>query len=63
MRAYYFIVISGLVIIMAMLLYPTAHTIVGEVDTTGFLPLTRAGITLAPYAFLGLALYIIFRKR
>jgi hypothetical protein len=61
MRTYYILIICGIVVVLGLLFFPTVNTVVGAVDTTGFLPLLAAGTTILPYAFLGLVLYCIIK--
>ena len=60
MRTYYIFIISGILIIVGMLMYPSLHLMTGMVDTTGLQPLTKAvGVTLVPWFFLGMVFYAI----
>ena len=61
MRTYVIIVVSGMLIIFGILLYPTLHSMVGDVSTTGFLPLTTDAVILMPYAFMGFVFYLIMK--
>ena len=63
MRTYYFIVISVLLVVFGVLLYPTIHLVVGFVDTTGFLPLTKAATIALPYIFLAFIGWAIFQMK
>jgi len=62
MRTYYIVIISGLLVVFALLFFPTIHLNVGTyVDKTDWLPLTAFGATLIPYAFLGFVVYAIYK--
>ncbi len=59
MRTYVIIVVSGMLVIFGILLYPSLHSLNSTVDTTGFLPLTKAAVYFIPYAFLLFIFYLI----
>ncbi len=61
MRTFYLIIVGILVAVVAMLLYPSTHLIIGYVDTTGMLPLVKAVIAFAPYFCLFMAGYGLFK--
>jgi hypothetical protein len=52
-----------MLVVLALLTYPTLHSIISAVDLTGQLPLTAAAVTLLSYAFLGLIVYAIIRLK
>ncbi len=60
MRAYYFIIISVVLVVLGMLFYPSLHLIIDATPTAGFLPLLSAGTAMLPYAFLAFVVYAIF---
>lgn len=62
MKAYYLAVIAVLLVVFGMLLYPNIRELLGFIDTTGWLPLTKAGFTALPYLFLLFILYGIFKQ-
>ncbi len=51
--------IAVLIAVLAMLFYPTLHTMISDVDKTGWLPLTAAAVVALPFVFLGYAVYLI----
>jgi hypothetical protein len=61
MKNAYLITIVGMVVIMGMMFYPTVRTVIGNVDSTGWLPIVTMAKTALPYAFLGLVIYGIYR--
>ena len=61
MRLYYILVICGILVVIGLLMYPTLHRLIGNVEITGFLPLTKAAVILIPYAFLGFIIYAILQ--
>ena len=63
MRAFYAIVITGILIVLGMLFFPTVNYVSGLVDTTGWLPLTKAGLALMPYVFLGFVAWGIYQLK
>jgi len=58
---FFLITVAILLLVFGMLTYPTVRTIVGNTDTTGFVPLLAAAVTLLPYGFLGFAVYAVWR--
>ena len=50
-----------LLMVFGALIYPTLHSMVDDVSTTGFLPLLAAAVVGLPYMFLGFVVYAIFR--
>jgi hypothetical protein len=63
MKTYFIIIISGLMVIFGLLLYPTIRTIVAAQSTTNELPITTAARYLVPLALLGFVIYGINRLR
>ncbi len=72
MKTLYLWVVSGLLVVMGMLLYPTLHLNVSSANTssmladgtiTNFLPLTTFAMVVLPYAFLGLIVYAVIQSR
>ena len=61
MRAFVIFSVALVLVVIGLLLYPSIHTLVGLVDTTGFLPLTIASIAALPYIFLGFIVYAILK--
>ncbi len=61
MRNAWVIVSIMLLVVVGLLLFPTAHIIIDAVDTTGQLPLVTSSIKLLPYAFLTFIVYAINR--
>ena len=61
MRTYYILVVSVILGVFTLLLYPSIHLWVSTVDTTGFLPLLKMAVVLLPYVFLGIAVYAIIK--
>ena len=61
MRTYVFLVIAGMLAIIGMLTYPYLNELIGGVETTGFLPLTKAAVIITPYVFLGFVVFLIFQ--
>ena len=47
-HGFYVVIICILLAVVAMLLYPTLHLMIGNVDTTGMLPLVKAVVTFGP---------------
>jgi hypothetical protein len=61
MRTFYIFVIGGIILVLMLLFFPTVNKMVGSVNVGGFLPLLAAATTFLPYAFIGLAIYGIFK--
>ncbi len=61
MKLAYFIAIAVILVVLGMLFFPSLHLSVGNVTTTGWLPLTIAAKTFLPYAFLLFVIYGVFR--
>jgi hypothetical protein len=55
--------ILGLLIIMALVLFPTVHWGVSNVDKTGFLPLLAMITAGLPYIFLVIVGYIVLKNK
>ena len=63
MKAFYFIVIAVILLVLGMLFYPSLHLFIGGVDRTGFLPLLSSAVVFLPYVFLFFVVYGIMRAR
>jgi hypothetical protein len=63
MEGFHKFLIIGLLIVMALVMFPTVHWGVQNISMTGFLPLFAMVTTFLPYAFVGVVFYIILRIR
>lgn len=63
MAGFYKFLVIGLLVVMAIVLFPTVHWGVSNVDKTGFLPLFAMVTTALPYILLGVVGYVIFKLR
>jgi hypothetical protein len=61
MRTFYIFVIGGIILVLMLMFFPTVNKMTGLVDISGFLPIIGAATTMLPYAFIGLAIYGIFK--
>ena len=61
MRTAWVLTIGGLLVVFALLFFPTVNTQNSQVNMTEWLPLTKAAGTFLPYAFLGFAVYAIMK--
>jgi len=57
----YAIVIAGIVGFVALALFPSIHTVLGNTNTTGFSYLLTAMVAFLPYALIGIVLYLILK--
>ena len=56
-------VVSGILIVIALVLFPFVHLGTSSVDTTGFLPINISILALLPYAFVGALIYVIIKMK
>lgn len=63
MEGFHKFLVIGLLVVMALVMFPTVNWGVHNIDMTGFLPLFAMATTLLPYAFVGVVVYIILRLR
>lgn len=61
MNGFVALVISILIVVVGMLLFPSMHLIIGSFDISAFPPLAKAEITGMAYAFLAIVGYIVFK--
>lgn len=62
MGKYFYIgTVAVIVIIIAMLLYPTVHTNISSIVVTDFTDLEKAGMAILSYAFLFLSGYLVWK--
>ncbi len=60
------LIVCAIFLTLGFAIYPTFHTLYDSTNTTGFLPLTAAGVKAMPYVLLGVIAYgaiLIFRQR
>jgi hypothetical protein len=57
----YVIVAVAVCAVVFMLMFPTAKDAVDAVDTTGFADITTGGVTLLPYAVMGIIGYVLLK--
>jgi uncharacterized membrane protein (Fun14 family) len=53
------IIIIGIMVVIALVLFPFLHWGVINIDTTGFLPLLASMTSLTPYAFMVCVAYVV----
>jgi len=56
-------VIIGLLLILALVLFPTLHWGVDSIDMTGFLPLFAMATTALPYIFVGIVVWFVLKNK
>jgi hypothetical protein len=63
LKTAYVVAVSGILVVLGLLFYPTVNTMVGgAVDAgSGWLDLTVAGVTVLPYFFLAVVVYAIIK--
>jgi uncharacterized protein with PQ loop repeat len=59
MRTAYLIAIGGVLIVCALMFFPTLHQVIGLQNSTEAVPLVRATATFLPWAFLLFVFYAI----
>lgn len=61
MNGFTALVISGLIVAVGMLLYPSVHSIIGGIDISTLTPLVKAEVVGTSYAFLAIVGYIVLK--
>jgi hypothetical protein len=56
-------IILGLLLIIALVLFPTLHWGIDSIDTTGFMPLFAMTTAALPYAFIGLVVWFVAKNK
>jgi hypothetical protein len=56
-------VIIGLLLIMALVLFPTVRWATSSINMTGFLPLFAMVTVMLPYIFVGLVIWFVVKNK
>ena len=61
MRTAYVLTVAGILVVVALLIFPNLSVANAGVNMTEWLPLTKSAGTFLPYAFLLFVVYVIMR--
>ena len=54
-------IVIALLVIVGFIMWPTLHWAVGNINTSGFIPLFKLTTNILPYAFLGIVAYVVLK--
>jgi hypothetical protein len=60
-RTLYYLAIAGMVLFVGLAMFPSMHTQLNSLSTTGYSYLLSAGITALPYILLLIIIYIVVK--